>query len=59
MDFPRQEYWSGLPFTSGNFRDPGIELESPALAGKFFPTESPAKPKNSIYLLVKRWQEMV
>ena len=60
MDFPRQEYWSGLPFTSpGNFRDPGIELESPALAGKFFTTESPAKPKNSIYLLAKRLQEMV
>ena len=48
MEFPRQEYWSGLPFISpGNFQDSGIELESPALAGRFFTTEPPAKPKNS------------
>ena len=27
MEFPRQEYWSGLPFPSpGDFLDPGIEL---------------------------------
>ena len=26
MQFPRQEYWSGLPFTSpGDLADPGIE----------------------------------
>ena len=35
MGFPRQEYWSGLPFLSpGNLPDPGIEpvsLVSPAL----------------------------
>ena len=32
-----QEYWSGLPFPSpGNLPDPGIELTSPALAGRFF-----------------------
>ena len=32
MGFPRQEYWSGLPFPSpGNFPDPGIEPGSPAL----------------------------
>ena len=36
MGFPRQEYWSGLPFPSpGDLPDPGIEPESPALAGKF------------------------
>ena len=29
MGFPRQEYWSGLPFpASGNLLDPGIEPES-------------------------------
>ena len=37
MGFPRQEYWSVLPFPSpGNLLDPGIEatsLVSPALAG--------------------------
>ena len=27
MEFPRQEYWSGLPFPSpGHFPKPGIEL---------------------------------
>ena len=32
MGFPRQEYWSGLPFSSPeNLPDPGIELRSPAL----------------------------
>ena len=34
MGFPRQEYWSGLPFPSwGNLPDPGIKSASPALAG--------------------------
>ena len=40
MGFPRQEYWSGLPFPPpGDLPDPGIEpktLMSPALAGGFF-----------------------
>ena len=43
MGFPRQEYWSGLPFPS-----PGIEplpLVSSALAGKFFTTGPPGKPR--------------
>ena len=32
--FPRQEYWSSLPFPSpGDLPDPGIESKSPALAG--------------------------
>ena len=47
MGFSRQEYWSGLPFTSpGDLPNPGIEpasLVSPALAGGFF-TEPPGKP---------------
>ena len=34
MGFPRQEYWSGLPFpSSGDLPNPGIEPASPALAG--------------------------
>ena len=37
MEFPRQEYWSGLPFPiPGDLSNPGIEpvsLVSPALAG--------------------------
>ena len=42
--FPRQEYWSSLPFpTPGNLPDPGIEPkspESPALSGGFFTTSA-------------------
>ena len=37
IGFPRQEYWSGLPFPSpGDPPDPEIEPTSPALAGGFF-----------------------
>ena len=42
MGFPRQEYWSGLPFPSpGDLPDPGFDpvcLRSPALAGGYFTT---------------------
>jgi len=45
MGFSRQEYWSGLPFLLlGDLLDPGIEPESPALAGGFFTAEPPGKP---------------
>ena len=45
MEFPRQEYWSGLPFPfPRNLPDPGIELTSPTLAGGFFTNEPPGKP---------------
>ena len=37
VEFCRQEYWSGLPFsTPGNLPHPGIEPVSPALAGGLF-----------------------
>ena len=37
MEFPRQEYWSGLSFPSpGDLGNQGIKLTSPALAGGFF-----------------------
>ena len=49
MGFPRQEYWSGLPFPSPeDLSDPGIELVSSVasvLIGRFFTTEPPEKPK--------------
>ena len=49
MEFPRQEYWSGLPFPpTGDFPLPGIKPASPvslALAGEFFTTEPPGKPQ--------------
>ena len=45
MEFSRQEYWSGLPFSSaGDLPDPGTEPVSPALVGVFFTTEAPGKP---------------
>ena len=49
IGFPRQEYWSGLPFPSpGYLPDLGIEPMSPvspALAARFFTTEPPGKPE--------------
>ena len=40
MGFPREEYWSGLPFSSqGHLPDPGIKPTAPVLAGGFFTTE--------------------
>src|SRR5574337_85264 len=45
MGFPRQEYWSGLPFPSpGDFPDPGIEPRSPALQAVSLLTELGGKP---------------
>ena len=42
MGFPRQEYWSGLPFPSpGDLPDTGIELESPTLQADSSPSEPP------------------
>ena len=46
MGFPRQEYWSGLPFLpAGDLPNPGIQPRSPALAGRFHTTEPPRKPR--------------
>ena len=46
MGFPRQEYWSGLPFLSpGDLPDPGIEPGSPALEAEALPSEPPGKPQ--------------
>ena len=48
LRFPRQEYWSGLPFPSpGDLPDPEIHPPSPAsaaLAGGFLTAEPPGKP---------------
>ena len=55
MEFPRQEYQSGLPFpSSGCLPNPRIKPTSPALAGGFFTTEpageAPFLPYASKYL---------
>ena len=45
MGFPRQEYWSGLPFPSpGGLSDPGIKPGSPALQADSLPSERLEKP---------------
>ena len=55
MGFSRQEYWSGLPFSSpGDHPDPGMEhpsLMSPALAGGFVIIVLPGKPR-------KQWHHL-
>ena len=54
VGFPRQEYWSVLPFSSpGDLPDPGIEPSSSALAGEFFTTEPPGKPLCLYTVLLK------
>ena len=52
VEFPRQEYWCGLPFPlPGDLPNPRIELASPvspALAGRFFTTVPHGKPQNDV-----------
>ena len=50
MGFPRHEYWRGMPGPSpGIFQTQGSNLQlSPELAGGFFTTESPEKPRASL-----------
>ena len=44
MGFPRQEYWSGLPFPSlGDLPDPRIEWVVSCFAGRFLTTDPPGK----------------
>ena len=50
MGFPRQEYWSELPFPSPrDLPNSRIKPMSPSLAGMLFITEPPGKPP---YLLL-------
>ena len=57
MGFPRQEYWSGLPFPSlGDLSDPGIEPRSPTLQADFryWATQEALVMKGSINF----WKQM-
>ena len=49
MEFPREEYWSRLPFPSPrDLPDPGVEPASPvssALQADSLPIEPPGKPQ--------------
>ena len=47
MGFPRQEYWSRLPFPSlGDLPEPGIKPKSPALQADSLPSEELGKLSN-------------
>ena len=49
MGFPRQDYGYGFLFPSPrDLPDPKIKPTSPALAGRFFTSEPPGKPKISL-----------
>ena len=47
MEFSRQEYWSGVPFSSPeDLPNPGSEPRSPALQADYSP---PSEPPKTIY----------
>ena len=51
MEFPKQEYWNGLPFPSpGGLPNPGI---GSSLAGGFFAPEPPGKPLRPVCMCAK------
>ena len=54
MEFSRQQYWSGLPFSSlGDSLDPKIEPRSPALQADSLLSEPPgqhAATNKGVYL---------
>ena len=53
MEFPRQEYWSGLPFPSpGDLLHSGMEPGSPALQANSLLTEPPQKPTDPLGLIL-------
>ena len=43
MEFPKQEYWSGLPFLSPGDLNQGIQPRSPTLQADSLPFEPPAE----------------
>ena len=59
MEFPRQEYWSGLPFPSPrDLPDPGIELVSLALTGGFF-TAEPLQMSPNVFICHLKYNSYV
>ena len=56
MGFPRQEYWSGLPFPSlGDLPNPGIEPTSPmspVLQADFLPSQTPGHLPIQCYMSI-------
>ena len=59
MEFPRQEYWSGLPFPSPrDLPDPGIELVSLELTGRFF-TAEPLQMSPNVFICRLKYNSYV
>ena len=55
MEFSRQVYWSGLPFSSpGDRPNAGIEPGSPTSQADSLPSEPPGKPISQ-QRIIKRW----
>ena len=53
MEFPRQEYWTGLTFHSPeDLPHPGIKPGSPTLQVDFLSSEPPGKPEDIGKLLI-------
>ena len=50
MGFPRQEYWSRLPFPSPDLPNPGIEPSSPTLQADSLSTEPPGKQVYFVFI---------
>ena len=51
MEFPRQEYWTGLLFPSpGDLSDSDIEMAIFSIGRQIFTTEPQGKPKYYMYL---------
>ena len=49
VEFSRQEYYSGLPFSfPGDLPDPGINPESPTSHADSFVSEPPGKPSKCL-----------
>ena len=62
MGFPRQEYWSGLPFPSpGDLPHPGIESSSPASQADSLPPSHQGTPEtmNPSYLFTEGWDALL
>ena len=56
MKFPRQEYWSGLPFPPlGDLPNPGTEPASPALQADSSPLHHLGSPQLLWYLWFSPW----
>ena len=56
MGFPRQGYWTGLPFPSlGDLLNPGIKALSLASLADFLITVSPGKLMTQSLKQQKRW----